>query len=206
MLLNTFSITREKEIPPETRVKLENEIVERAERTINMIDNLLSWTREQLKGESAMPEKFSPRSLADDILNHEIESRKLEKVNLKNNILETLSVVGDKNVMHLVFRNLINNSLKFTPPEGTIETRGEIQNNHYLFSVKDTGEGISKEGFDKILKQTESFSIKGLNGESGTGLGLMLSRFFLRKKNGDIWFESELNKGTTFYFTLPKEK
>jgi len=102
-----------------------------------------------------------------------------------------------------VIRNLVTNAIKFTPAKGTITISAVEEENNLLFSVSDNGIGMSQENVNKLFKIDESFSTVGTNKEKGTGLGLILCHEFIEKHNGKIWAESELNEGTTFYFTIP---
>ena len=74
------------------------------------------------------------------------------------------------------------------------------------FAVKDTGRGMTGEQIMKLFNPSTISSTNGTAGEKGTGLGLQLVKEFVEKNGGEIWVESELGKGTTFYFTLPAAK
>lgn len=98
--------------------------------------------------------------------------------------------------------NLMKNSIKFTK-SGCIEIGYSVDNDLIIFFVKDTGKGLSKEQqkhiFDRFM-QAESQSVTY---EKGSGLGLTITKSFIELLGGKIWVESEENKGTVFYFTLP---
>ena len=102
-----------------------------------------------------------------------------------------------------ILRNLISNAIKFTYPGGKITVSVEEKQNELLVTVSDTGVGISKENRDKLFKIDQSYSTTGTQNEKGTGLGLILCKEFVEKHGGKIWVESEVNKGSTFYFTFP---
>jgi signal transduction histidine kinase len=94
--------------------------------------------------------------------------------------------------------------LKFTNPDGKIEISADINPYGLLISVKDNGVGISKDNIDKLFRIEESCTTLGTQNESGTGLGLLLCNEFVLKHGGKIWAESELSKGSTFSFIIPK--
>ncbi len=106
-----------------------------------------------------------------------------------------------------VLINLINNALKFTE-KGYIEITCEINENekNVLFSVKDTGIGMSNEQKELIFKRFTKLENERQKLYRGAGLGLAISKNIIKLMGGKIWFESELGKGTTFYFTIPNIK
>ena len=113
--------------------------------------------------------------------------------------------MADKGKLHEVVMNLIGNSLKFTPPNGTIIVSAKKTDNEVGVSVKDTGPGMSKEDQAKLFKK---FGLMGSSyskttNASGTGLGLYISKQIIAMHKGHMSVESELGKGSTFSFTLP---
>jgi two-component system, sensor histidine kinase and response regulator len=102
-----------------------------------------------------------------------------------------------------VLRNLISNAIKFTQKEGEviIDLKEDVETIEVL--VSDTGTGMSEEARNKLFGD-DHFTTKGTSNEAGTGLGLMICKEFLKKNGGDIHVKSELGKGSTFAFTLPR--
>jgi len=111
-------------------------------------------------------------------------------------------ILGDKNRMSQVMKNLIGNALKFTDT-GSISLHATRQETTVLITVADTGIGISKEELKKIFtKFYQAYTGEDRNNE-GTGLGLFISKEIVKKHNGRIWAESEVGKGSTFIIELP---
>ncbi len=111
-------------------------------------------------------------------------------------------ILGDKNRLSQVFKNLIGNALKFTDT-GSISVHAKKQDTHILITVVDTGIGISKEEIKKIfIKFYQAYTGEDRNNE-GTGLGLFISKEIVKKHNGRIWAESEVGKGSSFCIELP---
>lgn len=99
-----------------------------------------------------------------------------------------------------VISNLLSNAIKFTPASGTIKISAVVLKSDVLVSVSDTGPGIAAENLIKIFDrfwQVDSAKHKG------SGLGLSIAKGIVQAHGGKIWAESELQKGTTFYFTMP---
>ena len=88
---------------------------------------------------------------------------------------------------------------------GEIEISAIKKENHIEISVSDYGLGMSKEVKDKLFIVGEQESLQGTAGEKGTGLGLILCKDFVEKQGGKIWVESEPEKGSKFYFTIPNK-
>ncbi|MFH1402361.1 MAG: ATP-binding protein [Patescibacteria group bacterium] len=109
----------------------------------------------------------------------------------------------DGNAMRIVFQNLLTNAVIYTPANGKISLEIKKQKNDLFVAIKDNGYGIPKNAqkniFGKIFRADNTKEYNTV----GSGLGLYVSKFIIDKFKGKIWFESELNKGTTFYFTLP---
>ena len=107
---------------------------------------------------------------------------------------------ADRDRVHQVFGNLIGNALKFTPEGGTIRVRAEPDGGMVRFSVSDTGAGIRAEDlphvFDRFWQARHSRA-------GGAGLGLAISRSIVAAHGGSMWVESEVGRGSTFFFTLP---
>ena len=102
-----------------------------------------------------------------------------------------------------VIRNLVSNAIKFTNKGGVIKLSSHLVNGKVKIEVSDTGIGISDDNLSKLFKVGSTITSPGTMDERGTGLGLLLCKEFVELNNGKIGVESELNKGSTFWFTLP---
>ena len=105
-------------------------------------------------------------------------------------------------MIELVIRNLINNAIKFSDYGGKIRISTYDEQNFVKICIEDSGKGISSENLSKI-REGISFTTTGQNNESGTGLGLILVKEYMRKNNGQIEVYSEEGIGTTFHMKLP---
>ena len=107
-------------------------------------------------------------------------------------------------MINTVIRNLISNAIKFTYPEGDVTIKKEKDSGMKVtFSVIDTGCGMTESAINNLFIIDKRTTTKGTSNETGTGLGLILSKDFIMKNNGKIWVESKPESGSTFYFTLP---
>jgi len=172
--------------------------VEACQRMRNLIDGLLSLSRVQATATNLVPTD------TEDILNQVYanlaHSIKATKATVSH---ESLPVVfaNSQMLIHL-FQNLISNALKFSggkPP--VVRVRAERKKDHWLFSVSDQGIGIEKSYFDRIFHLFQR--LHNREEYSGTGLGLAICLKVVKRHGGNIWVESTLGKGSTFFFTLP---
>lgn len=116
-------------------------------------------------------------------------------------------VTGDRDRIGQVLINLLNNAIKFSPPDSTIEINIAKHNGNYAgVSVKDQGIGIDKEDQDKIFERFYRVKSKETETYPGFGIGLFIARNILQKHNGNLFVESEKGKGSKFTFLLPIEK
>jgi signal transduction histidine kinase/HAMP domain-containing protein len=118
---------------------------------------------------------------------------------------DNLHIITDINRLNQIVTNLIGNAIKFTE-KGNVTFGYKIVDGHILFFVKDTGIGISKENHKKIFDRFKQADENTGHTFGGTGLGLAISRSLVERMGGKIWLESELDKGSSFYFTLPYRK
>jgi len=169
----------------------------------NLLENLLEWSYLHIKQNIAEHSNFSMAMLCDFVF--EVFKLKAIGRNIKliNNIDKSILVYADYNMVDTVIRNLVNNSLKYTPKGGCITLSAYKKKNFITISVKDNGVGISEETINKLFKIDEQCTTIGINGETGTGLGLVLCHELLKHNNGKIWVESKVNNGSTFFIKLP---
>jgi signal transduction histidine kinase len=118
-------------------------------------------------------------------------------------IPKDLYVYADRNGFHDIFVNILSNAVKFTSEEGQIKIVARRRDEDILHEIRDTGIGIPK---DKIERVFDEFYQVETSKHGGTGLGLAITKRLVEEHGGKIWVESQLGKGTTFYFTIPRSK
>lgn len=113
-------------------------------------------------------------------------------------------VDADRRRLEQVVRNLLDNAVKYSPDGGLVVVRGQVAGDEVILSVADNGVGIAPEHLNRLFEKF--FRVKSPLGDKvrGTGLGLPISRTIVQSHGGRIWAESEVAKGTTIYFTLPR--
>lgn len=99
--------------------------------------------------------------------------------------------------------NLLSNAIKFSPPQSIVKLSVQEQSNQVLFQVQDCGRGIPADKLETIFGRFQQVDASDSRSKGGTGLGLAICRNIIQQHGGTIWVESSLEKGSTFYFTLP---
>lgn len=111
-------------------------------------------------------------------------------------------IIGDKYRLHQLFQNLLQNAIKSIDKNiGVVEVGAKEKKNNWNFFIKDNGKGIDEKYHKKIFKIFQSLEEE----QNTTGIGLSIVRRIVDFYGGEIWLESKLLKGTTFYFTIPKK-
>lgn len=178
------------------------------ERMIVLINDLLNVSRIEEGRLLYNQEDAQLEDIAEEIVNSSQEILKIKKMKLDYNkpTKPLPKVKVDKEKMGVVIQNLLENAVKYTPEKGDIKITIESDKKNVIFKIKDSGVGIPKNQQDRIF--TKFFRAENVTRmeTDGTGLGLYTTKNIVQAHKGEIWFESEENKGTTFYFTLPINK
>ena len=175
-----------------------------AENLVDLINNLLQWSRSQSGRIEVYPTIVYLKSLVE--LNFDLVKDMASNKGLKliNNIDDDTKVYADENMVNTVFRNLIANAIKYSNNEGNI-TISVVSNEDTITTlVEDQGVGIEPQNISKLFRIDVNYFTRGTDNEEGTGLGLILCKEFIEKNKGKIWVESVPGKGSTFSFSLPK--
>jgi len=128
-----------------------------------------------------------------------------KKIKLIVNTTGLPEIELDPDRVSQVLRNLLNNAIKFSKENSTVEIAARTNNNHILFSVKDYGCGITSPDRIRVFEPFYQVEHASSRKHGGTGLGLAICRGIVESQKGKIWVESKVGKGSTFYFTVPFE-
>lgn len=169
------------------------------------LNNLLLWAKSQMQGESTQKQSIDLQEIVEDKTTLFQPLAQQKKIQLLNSIPKGVKAYADTNQVRVIFRNLIANAIKFTEEKGIITISAYPENGQVIVNVKDTGKGMNQEQIERLFDSPKPMVTRGTAGEKGTGLGLILIKDFLQKNNGKIWVESEIGKGSTFYFSLPSK-
>lgn len=171
--------------------------VDGAKRMQCLVADLLTYSRVESQGKELLP--VDANKVLKEVLRVLGKSIRTKEAVIRNEILPT--VLADEAQLHQLFQNLISNAIKFSgnkKPE--VEIGAKLQNNRWLFSVKDNGIGIEMQYADRVFQMFQRLHTR--DKYDGSGIGLTISKRIIERHQGNIWFESSLNEGTTFFFTL----
>ena len=180
---------------------------ESSERLINTVTNFLEISLITSGNQEFEKRDFLPETIISDVAKHfqpacNNKNLKLiieQSVNLQDSLIHT-----DRELLFKIFRHLMDNALKFTT-SGSIIIGCKRKGNDFVFSVQDTGKGISKEGMSLIFNSFSQEDNSYTRGYEGCGLGLSISRGLVELLGGTIWVESMVDVGSTFFFTIPMQ-
>lgn len=203
--------------------ELSRNMQESARHIYKLLENLLEWSRIQRGVIDYNPDACSLAMLVKNNIDLQTIVAHNKQIKLINSVDDRFTVLADVSMINTVIRNLISNSLKFTPKGGRIEIGAEdyfvpeneikdishpnsttLQDKFVKVFIKDNGIGMNSEILKNVFMVDKKTSRPGTENEPSTGLGLLLCKEFIEKNGGSIWAESTEGVGTVFYFSLRK--
>ena len=189
---------------PNVATRFLQTIEKHADRLTYLIEDLLTISRLE-SGQIVMNiQKVDLRPLVDDVLN-DLQSRAAEKkVNLENQAADDLVVRADAERIQQVLFNLVDNAIKYGRVEGRVWIKTRVAPERMIeVSVCDNGPGIPPDSIDRVFERFYRVDKARSREQGGTGLGLSIVKHIVQSHGGEVWAESQLEQGTTFFFTLP---
>ncbi|MFA5010947.1 MAG: PAS domain-containing sensor histidine kinase [Ignavibacteria bacterium] len=178
-----------------------------AKNLMSLLSNLLEWSMVKGGMVNFEPKNIDLWELVDSIAQEDVDLFKNKKIDFHNHIPKNTFVFADEDMLRIIIRNLITNSVKFSNEKSSVQIRGkELNDNSVEICVCDNGIGMSDNILNNLFKLDANVKREGTANEKSTGLGLMICKEFVEKHNGKIWAESEVGKGSKFYFTLNKKR
>jgi signal transduction histidine kinase len=201
--LNLMRLQKDAMTPEEIQ-ELTSQMIGSVKSTLDLLDNLLHWSRSQMGLMKMNIQPIDIEELVDDSFNLLSLNAHSKHIELIKNVDSSCKIMVDAQMIDIVIRNLISNAIKFTNA-GSVTVHCRLANNAQVeVNVQDTGVGITQEDAQKLFKVDSHFTTEGTNKEKGTGLGLLLCKELVEKNGGKIWVESEPNQGSCFKFLLPQ--
>lgn len=201
ILLNDFENLTKEEVKD-----FISQISKSANNLLNLLQNLLEWSRLQTGKMEYNPVKIDLREKAETAINVLSGNAFKKGISLINEIPEGAFLFADSNMLNSICQNLLTNAIKFTGEGGQIKLSAHPEGDFWRVTVSDTGIGIRECDLNKLFRTDVSHTTKGTANEIGTGLGLILLKDMVEMHKGKIRVESEYGKGSKFIFTLPVYK
>jgi len=173
---------------------------------LNMLDYLVEWARIKYAADVFAPTKIKLADYVKKVFDTLNESASIKTINLHHDIHENTNVFADGKMVLSILQNIVSNALKHTGAGGDIIVTTKKKEDKIIVEIKDTGIGMTKEIQEKLFTPQASSLSKAREEDKGAGIGLLLVKGFLEKNGGEIWVESIVGEGSSFYFTLPIEK
>jgi signal transduction histidine kinase/ligand-binding sensor domain-containing protein len=170
---------------------------------LDLLENLLTWSRSQRGRIKYDPVRFNLSSLVQENINlHRLLAEK-KGIMLLSSEQNEVYAYGDRDMINSVIRNLVTNAVKFTDRDKKVEIQLKPGEKEIEVCIVDEGIGIPSEQLEKLFRIDEKFKSTGTAGEKGTGLGLIICKEFVEKNGGEITVQSAPGKGSVFSFTVP---
>lgn len=173
---------------------------------LDMLDYLVEWARIKYAANVFAPSKIKLIHYIDKVFDTFNETASVNAINMHHEIEENTTVFADGKMLISIIQNIVSNALKHTEKGGTISITAKSKEDKIIVQVKDTGIGMSQEIMKKLFTPQMKTLTEARKKNKGAGIGLFLVKGFLEKNGGEIWVESVLGEGSSFYFTLPIEK
>ncbi|SNR38786.1 sensor histidine kinase [Dokdonia pacifica] len=171
--------------------------------TVDLLNNLLRWALSQTGELSYTPVRFNVAAIIQKTIALVDQQALSKQITIVQELDDTIHFYGDVDMIQTVVRNLTSNAIKFTKLNGVVLIQSYTKDQHIYIVIKDNGVGMKPELASSLFQIGEMVSREGTQGETGTGLGLILCKEFIERHQGEITVSSELDKGTTFTIILP---
>lgn len=177
------------------------------QRMLKLVNDLLDVTKIEMGNLKIVLKPLDLKKIIEDVALELFPLAKASNLSLKFNIHESLPLVfSDADKIRMVVLNLIDNAIKYTKGGGTVSVTAEGKGSFVEVAIKDTGVGIPKDQrkniFQKFFRSDNAMKHQTV----GSGLGLFIVKAIIDSNQGRIWFESEEDKGSSFYFRIPTAK
>jgi signal transduction histidine kinase len=170
----------------------------------NLLNNLLQYSRFEMDKIDFNPKRITLKEIIDKNVKVLNSIARKKNITLGTESIDNITVFADEEMLNSILINLISNGIKFTKRGGEVCISAQKKGNFIEIIVKDNGIGMDEEMIFKLFQLKMQKSRPGTENESGTGLGLFITQKYVEKNGGKLDVVSELNKGTSFSFTLPE--
>jgi signal transduction histidine kinase/ligand-binding sensor domain-containing protein len=189
-------------MPSETVSVMIRHLRKSSAHTLELLQNLMTWAQTQTNRIKINKRAYSIAELFETTKTVCDMQAQQKNISLNFKTDPSHAATFDMNTISTVLRNLVTNAVKFSKSGSSIEIHSEIEQDKVVILVKDQGLGIPEADLKELFKIEKMKSKKGTQGETGTGLGLILCHEFVLLNGGKIWAKSTVGQGTTFYFSV----
>lgn len=190
-------------LPMTKKIYYIEEMKKSSENSHALLQNLLQWSRSQTGFIEFHPQPLNLLEIIKQNIDLLESTADKKEIKLNTDVSREMEILADVDMINTIIRNLVSNAIKFTPRSGTITVSADQQNKFVNVSIQDNGRGMPEDVVKSLFRIDVSHTTLGTEKETGSGLGLMLCREFVKKNGGDIWVESKVSSGSKFTFSVP---
>jgi len=201
LLLSDFDSFTLKEIQKFTAT-----IQNSAENSYQILGNIIEWSKTISKETPIQQELVCLHNKVLTAIDQVLPLANKKSIKIMDNIDSSLSIMADRNMIITILRNLLSNSIKFTPPEGQIKLEAKQDEKNIYLKITDNGIGMLPEQVENLFVYKANKTSRGTEGEIGSGLGLQITKDFMNKNGAEISVKSKLNEGSVFTLVFPRPK
>lgn len=200
-------MSTEQQLSLENYAYLMSNVKQELDITSNLLNDLLFWSKAQMKSNSVKWEDFDLNLITEKCIITLSSSIRVKQLHVRNNLPKEFIITGDEMRCEFVIRNILHNAIKYSEFYQEIEIGAHDKHIVWDFYIKDNGVGISDDHLQKMFLHDESRkSTKGTLNEQGAGIGLLLCYDFVESLGWSLEVESEIGQGTTFHIYIKKSK
>jgi signal transduction histidine kinase len=166
-----------------------------------MLQNLVKWSRTQMEGVNPSLESLNIKRIITEVIELVSDLAQAKRITITNQVQGAIHLNLDKEVLKLVARNFLTNGIKFSPTDSSLVVSSQVENGHCTISFQDYGKGIKPQELGKVFSLQKRVEA-GTENESGSGIGLWITKDFVEKMGGRVSVKSEEGKGSTFSVTF----
>jgi PAS domain S-box-containing protein len=204
--LSEMMIEKKESLSNDTTERYINMLYNGGRSAMDLLENLLEWSRVQLNRMEHNPENIKLKDLLFNIYDTIASQAAIKYIRIGFEVSNEYEIFGDKKMLSAIIRNLLNNAIKYTPVKGEIVVSSWREDCMDYIAVKDNGVGMSKEKIDQLIRFETVKSVPGTEKEKGSGIGLIICNEFVNIHGGKIIVKSEPGKGSEFVVVLPVGK
>lgn len=198
LFLNKFDL-----IDNNRKIEIVQNVQNSISRITNLLENLLNWSAFQIKNTKSIKEEIAIAEVIDSVIDQVDFLAKAKNIEIKKHFENCENIFMNRNELEVLLRNIISNSIKFSPPNEVIDVYVNCTDNKVVFEITDHGIGITEEEKNLIMNIERRYRKTGTNGERGSGLGLFIVKDILNRNNGKIEFQNNIPQGTKVQVEIP---
>ncbi len=194
------------ELSDEERQEMVAQIINSSNLAVSLLNQLLDWITLQTGKMPYNPVTQKLSETVEDIADLFKSLADSKEIRIETSIPHNIVVFADRNMLQSILRNLVSNALKFTARGGKVIIKAVGKLEHCEISIIDNGVGMDQNTLEKILAKEKTVTTRGTGKESGSGLGLLMTKEMINRHGGVLTGKSMVKRGTTFTITLPNSE